>query len=473
MNDRGTTSQAPEGTAEVAGPGRDRPPGAMRRGVSMAGAVALACLVHALAPFDEAARKGLALLVFIGTLWLTEALPLAVTAMLVPLGALVLRIPGVTTTSALASFADPIVFLFLGGFALATALRTQKLDLKMAAWLLSLSGGHFGRAVVLLFLATALLSQGISNTATAAVMLPLALGMLGSLGSACDRRTQAFVLLGVAYSTSIAGIGTVVATPPNAIAARAAGIDYAGWLLIGLPLAAILLPLMFVTLWCVLRPTLHRRFVPEMVPQPWTPRRVVTLVVFGLTVLGWIFGATPLKAWGIEGPDTFVAMAAVVTLVALRLASWQDVVRHTDWGVLLLFGGGLALSRVLDVSGASLALGRATADALQGAHPTLVLLAVAAFMVALTEFASNTAAAALMVPIFAAVAAQIGLPPEALVVVVALAASFGFALPVATPPNAMVFGTGMVPQRSMLRAGIALNLVCILVLTAWGTLRWG
>ena len=163
-------------------------------------------------------------------------------------------------------------------------------------------------------------------------------------------------------------------------------------------------------------------------------------------------------------------MAGAVAVVALGLASWRDVAAHTDWGVLILFGGGLALGEVLGASGASKVLGAQVADALQGAAPWVILLAVASFMVLLSEFASNTAAAALLVPVFAAIAAQMGLPAEVLVVVVALAASCGFALPVATPPNALVFGTGHVTQRVMLRAGLALDAACIVVLTAWGWL---
>lgn len=192
--------------------------------------------------------------------------------------------------------------------------------------------------------------------------------------------------------------------------------------------------------------------------------------MFALTALGWTLGAAPLKAMGIQSPDTFFAMAGAVAVVALGLASWRDVAAHTDWGVLILFGGGLALGEVLGASGASKVLGAQVADALQGAAPWVILLAVASFMVLLSEFASNTAAAALLVPVFAAIAAQMGLPAEVLVVVVALAASCGFALPVATPPNALVFGTGHVTQRVMLRAGLALDAACIVVLTAWGWL---
>lgn len=440
----------------------------LSRAAWIAAALLLAGLAHGLLPLEPPVRKGLALLVGIGVLWLSEALPLAVTALLVPLGALALGIPGVTTTSALAPFADPIVFLFLGGFALATALRAQQLDRKMALALLALSRGHLGGAVALLFAATAVLSMGISNTATAAMMLPLALGMLGSLEPRDDQRTPAFVLLGVAYAASIGGMGTLVGSPPNAIAARAAGIDFAQWLGIGLPMVALLLPLMGLVLWLVLRPRLDRRIDMVADAIPWTPARVLTLGVFALAALGWVFGAAPLKALGIASPDTVVALAAAVAVVALGLASWEEISEHTEWGVLLLFGGGLALGQALDQSGASLALGRAVAQALDGAPPVLVLLAVATFMVLLSEFASNTAAAALMVPVFATVASAIGLPPATMTVVVALAASLGFALPVATPPNAMVYATGQIHQRQMLRAGMALNAVGILVLVGWG-----
>lgn len=431
-------------------------------------ALVLSLALYVWLPYEASVTKGLCLLVFIGVLWLTEAIPLPVTALLVPIGALALGFPGLTTVQVLAPFADPIVFLFLGGFALASALRAQQLDRKMAGFLLTLSGGHLGRAVWLLFGVTALLSMGISNTATAAMVLPLTLGILGPLDPQRERRTFAFVLLGVAYSASIGGMGTLVGSPPNAIAARAAGIDFALWLWIGLPLVLVLMPLMVFTLRLVLRPHLDRRIDITATDVPWTGPRVLTLGVFALTAMGWTFGAEPLKKLGIQSPDTVFALAAAVTVVALRLASWRQVAEHTDWGVLILFGGGLALGEVLATSGASLVLGQQVASVLQGAAPWAMLLAVAAFMVLLTEFASNTAAAALLVPVFAAVASQMGLPVETLVIVVALAASCGFALPVATPPNALVFGSGRVRQRDMLRAGLSLDLVCVVVLMLWG-----
>ena len=463
-----TAPPTPNPPAEPAAPGT-------RRALLLALAVAAGLLVYAALPLEPTVRKGLALLAFIGVLWLTEALPLPVTALLVPLAALGLGFPGLTTTAALAPFADPIVFLFMGGFALATALRVQRLDRKLAGALLRLARGHLGRAVGLLLAATALLSMGISNTATAALMLPLAMGMLAPLEGEASRRTHAFVLLGVAYAASLGGMGSLGGSPPNAIAARAAGIGFAQWLWIGLPAVLLLMPLMAATLWWVLRPQLNRQLDTAVEDVPWTRERVLTLVVFAATALGWTLGAAPLKALGIGSPDTVVALAALVALVALHLVRWRDLVTHTDWGVLLLFGGGLALGDVLDRSGAALVLGQLLAGALADVGLWGTLLAVAAFMVLLSEFASNTAAAALLVPVFAAVAASMGLPPAALVVLVALAASCGFALPVATPPNALVFGTGQVSARRMLRAGLALDVVCVLVLASacWLAIRAG
>lgn len=190
-------------------------------------------------------------------------------------------------------------------------------------------------------------------------------------------------------------------------------------------------------------------------------------MVFALTALGWTLGGPRLQAMGIQRPDTFFALAALVSVVWLGLASWTQLSEQTDWGVLILFGGGLALGDLLGASGASQVLGTQVAQGLEGSNPVWMLLAVCAFMVLLSEFASNTAAAALLIPVFAAIGSRMGLPQDVLVITVALAASCGFALPVATPPNALVFGTGRIPQWDMLRAGGALDLVCIAVVSLW------
>lgn len=429
------------------------------------GCLALAALVYRSAPPPDTLRAGLALFVLIGALWMTQALHLSVTALLVPLLAVLAGLMDLRT--ALASFAHPIIFLFLGGFALAAALQRRGLDRALAVAVLRLAAGRRDAAVVLLFALTALLSMWISNTATAAMMLPLALGLLSDKDGPGER---AFVLLGVAYSASIGGIGTLVGSPPNAIAAAQAGIGFAEWMRIGVPLVLLLLPLMAGVLFLMLRPQLG---VQAAIPAedarslPWTRAQRITLVVFGLTAAGWI-GAAPLgRALGITADvDSAVALAAIVALVASGAIGWPDIEQRTQWGVLLLFGGGLALSEVMATSGASRFMAGALTAALQDAPTLLLLLAVVAFVVFLTELVSNTASAALLVPIFLGVAASLGLPPPLFAVAIAVSASCAFMLPVATPPNAIVYATEQVPQATMMRCGLVLNGVCIVVITA-------
>ena len=430
--------------------------------------LALSALVYAIAPAPDALRIGLAIFVLIGGLWMTQALHLSVTALLVPLLAVLAGLMDPRT--ALSSFAHPIIFLFLGGFALAAALQRQGLDQVLARGVLGLAAGRRLVAAVLLFALTGLLSMWISNTATAAMMLPLALGLLREQDGPPER---AFVLLGVAYSASIGGIGTLVGSPPNAIAAAQAGIGFAEWLRIGVPLVMLLLPLMAGVLFLVLRPHFGVE-TPQSpghsTPQVFTRPQRITLVVFGVTAAGWI-GAAPLgRLLGIAADvDSVIAVAAIVALVASGAIGWPDIEQRTQWGVLLLFGGGLALSEVMAISGASRFMAGALTSALQGAPPVLILLGVVTFVVFLTELVSNTAAAALLVPIFVGVAVALDLPAPLLAAAIAVSASCAFMLPVGTPPNAIVYATEQVPQATMMRCGLVLNLVCIAVITAVAT----
>ena len=430
--------------------------------------LALSALVYAIAPAPDALRIGLAIFVLIGGLWMTQALHLSVTALLVPLLAVLAGLMDPRT--ALSSFAHPIIFLFLGGFALAAALQRQGLDQVLAQGVLGLAAGRRLVAAVLLFALTGLLSMWISNTATAAMMLPLALGLLRDEDGPPER---AFVLLGVAYSASIGGIGTLVGSPPNAIAAAQAGIGFAEWLRIGVPLVLLLLPLMAGVLFLVLRPHFGVE-TPQSpghsTPQVFTRPQRITLVVFGVTAAGWI-GAAPLgRLLGIAADvDSVIAVAAIVALVASGAIGWPDIEQRTQWGVLLLFGGGLALSEVMAISGASRFMAGALTSALQGAPPVLILLGVVTFVVFLTELVSNTAAAALLVPIFVGVAVALDLPAPLLASAIAVSASCAFMLPVGTPPNAIVYATEQVPQATMMRCGLVLNLVCIAVITAVAT----
>ncbi len=436
--------------------------------VILASTLVVCSALYYLMPFEAPARKGLVLLLFVGVLWLTEAFHVTVTALIVPLGAVLLGLPDATTSKALAPFADPIIFLFFGGFALASALNIQRLDRKIALWILSMSRGNLGAASLMLFAATAVLSMWISNTATAAMMLPLALGIVQWLDTRKDRGTLIFILLGIAYSASIGGLGTLLGSPPNAIAAKALGLDFNGWLRHGMPLMLILLPLMVAVLWMMLRPSLNRRIDVPHEDIPWTTQRLLTMGVFVAAALAWVFGAPVAKAWNISSPDTVVALMAGLLVMMLGLASWRQVARRTDWGVLFLFGGGLALSEIMRSSGASAVLGDLVAGALVGASPLAIIVGVTAFIVILTEFTSNTASAALLVPLFAVISERMGMPPGVLVMMIGLGASCGFMLPVATPPNAIVFGTGQVRQADMLRVGVVLDILCIAVVSSWG-----
>lgn len=457
----------------LATPTNAMPKGLLKGWILIVVAAIVAYSLYLYLPYDQNSNKGLALLAFIGILWLTEAIHITITALLVPVMAVLLAMPmasdgglvPITTQAALATFADPVIFLFFGGFALATALHIQKLDRKIAMWIISMSGGHLGISVLAIFVVTALLSMWISNTATAAMMLPLALGLLSHLDVSKDRKTFVFILLGIAYSASIGGLGTMVGSPPNAIAAKALGYDFADWMKIGLPMMFIILPAMLVSLYLVLRPKLNHKvqFVTEDIP--WTGTRIATMILFLCTAIAWIFSKKFTEIFGISQPDTWIAISAACMVVILGTASWKQIAENTDWGVLYLFGGGLTLSAILKDSGSSLVLGQTLANAFGDASPLMIIFVVATFIIFLTEFTSNTASAALLVPVFAAIADQMGMPKEILVIVIGIGASCAFMLPVATPPNAIVFGTGHIQQSEMMKVGFVLNIMCIFIIS--------
>ena len=423
--------------------------------------------IYYILPYETNANKGIAVLIFIAIMWFTEAVHITVTALMVPLLAVLLGFPDMDIKKAMSSFSDPIIYIFFGGFALATGLHMQKLDRKIAVWLISLSRGNMKVAIGMLFGVTAFLSMWISNTATAAMMLPLALGMMDHIDREKDRKTFVFVLLGIAYCASIGGLGTIVGSPPNAIAAKALDLDFVGWMKMGLPMMLLILPLMLVSLYVILRPDFSQRVEVKDEHIPWTLHRVIAMLIFVAAAFAWIFSAQIKDAFGISNPDTVIALAAAVAVVVLGVARWKEVAHNTDWGVLMLFGGGIALSNLLQSSGASEAIGQQLATTFVLAHPLVVIFAVATFIIFLTEVTSNTAAAALLVPIFASVATQMGLPKEVMVFVIGIGASCAFMLPVATPPNAIVFGTGLIQQKEMMRVGFLLNILCVVLVALW------
>uniref|UniRef100_UPI004047D04E SLC13 family permease n=1 Tax=Vibrio anguillarum TaxID=55601 RepID=UPI004047D04E len=422
-------------------------------------------------PVDTNVALGISMLAFIAVLWLTEALHVTVTAILVPIMAIVFGV--FNTQTALNNFANSIIFLFLGGFALAAAMHRQGLDKVIADKVLIMARGKMSVAVFMLFGVTAALSMWISNTATAAMMLPLVLGVLSKVDKDRGHSTYVFVLLGIAYSASIGGIATIVGSPPNAIAAAEVGLSFTDWMKFGAPTAAIMLPIAITILYFALKPDLNGEFELNYEPVTWDKGKVVTLGIFALTVFCWIF-SKPVNAMlgGFASFDTLVALGAIVLVNFARVVHWKDVEKTADWGVLLLFGGGICLSNVLKQTGTSVFLANELSALISHLGLFFIVFVIAIFVVFLTEFASNTASAALLIPVFASVAEAFGISPVILSVLIAIAASCAFMLPVATPPNAIVFASGHIKQSEMMRVGMMLNIACIGLLTMIAMLFW-
>ncbi len=413
-------------------------------------------------------QQGLAIFVAIAWLWITQALPISTTALLIPILAMISGI--LPATQAFSSFASPVIFLFMGGFALAAALQKYSLDTLFAVKMLSLSRGIPLFAVLLLFLTTALLSMWISNTATIALMLPIALGLLSAQqANSRHKKNQSnvyvFVLLGLAYSGNIGGMATLIGSPPNAIAASAAGLSFADWLKWGIPIFALLFPLMILVLFIIFRPKFSNKLELTLPVVDLSWHRNLVIVIFLLTACGWVFSTPLATLMGINsGFDAMLAVAAIVLLTGSKCLPFDDFIKKTNWGILILFGGGLTLSALLQTSGASVWLANVISSNLPADNTWFVLVIICVFVIFLTELVSNTASTALLVPLFMTVAIDLHLPPAGIAVVIALCASCAFMLPVATPPNAIVFSSGFVPQKQMMRAGLLLNLVIALVI---------
>ncbi|MDQ6572717.1 MAG: DASS family sodium-coupled anion symporter [Haemophilus parahaemolyticus] len=421
-------------------------------------------------PFTPMEDRGLALLIFIGILWLTEAFNITVTSLMVPILAIGLNV--LPTKAAFAPFSEPIIFMFFGGFVLAAVMNIQKLDLWIANHIIRLARGNLKLTVLYLFAATAGLSLFINNTAVAAMMLPLTLGILKKVDLKTNRALYVFVLLGVAFSASIGGIGTLTGSAPNAILASQLKITFSEWLFYGIPVAILLMIGMVFSLLVVLRPNFNVPFEISLEGIPLTSKRKITLAVFVIAAFFLVFGSwlepfirsvlelsQPIKNF-----DAVVAMTAVIILCITHTATWSEIQDRTEWGVLMLFGGGLVLGIVLKETGASKILADTIVNYIGVQHWLVMTLVLTAFIVFLTEFTSNTATAALMTPIFISVAEGLGLPPVSLAAIVACSASCAFMLPIATPPNAIVFSTGYIKQSEMVKVGFILNIISTAVI---------
>ena len=429
-------------------------------------------------PFDLKVNQGLAILIFIAILWLSEAIHVAITAILVPILAAILGL--MNTKDALKSFADPNIFLFFGGFALAATMHFQELDKIIARRVLNLANNKLSTSLIYIFITTAFLSMWMSNTATAAMMLPLALGILSQIDVEKNRNIYVFTLLGIAFSASIGGIGTLIGTPPNAIVASNLNIGFSQWLKYGIPMVLIFLPLSIFVLYIVFRPNLNQKIELHVENIPMNKARYVTLAIFVFIALSWIFSSSInpyISSWlnlskKIANFDSIIALMAAILVCVFKVIDWKHIQKNTDWGVLLLFGGGITLSVILKDSGASKVMADGIVWLISNTNLFVLALIVSFFIVFLTEFTSNTASAALLVPLFISIAESLNVSPLGLALIIGIGASCAFMLPVATPPNAIVFGTGYIKQSEMVRVGIILNIVCSVTIAAAAYLFW-
>lgn len=423
--------------------------------------------------------------------WATEAVPIAVTA-LIPL--VIFPLLGIATIQATASpYANKVIYLFLGGFVVAFAMQRWDLHRRIALTVLQYTAGN-GRALVGGFmLASALISMWVMNTSTTMMLLPIAVSIITvihksvtDLDDAGRQDFQYSLLLGVAYGATIGGIATLVGTAPNAMLAAFmqenynTAIDFSSWMLVGLPLSAAMLPLAWLALtrWVFTvdfstsgeARTALKRMKDDM-GKITVPEKRVAIVFISLALL-WVFRPLLTKLDALSAlDDSSIAMAGAIALFLIPsgdrrdplLLRWQYA-EQLPWGVLILFGGGLTLASAVSKTGLAAWLG----DSLQavGTLPLVFIVIITATMIIfLTELTSNVATTATFLPVVGAIAIEAGYDPIVMAVPVTLAASCAFMLPVATPPNAIVFGSGLLTIPKMVRAGIVLNIVGIVLVS--------
>lgn len=461
----------------------------------------LAVAVYLALPPDalsHAGRATAAVGVLMAVLWMTEALPIPATA-LIPL-ALFPLLDISPIRDAAAPYADPFIFLFLGGFVLALAMERWGLH-KRIALLTVLAFGSTPAGMTLGFMvATALLSMWVSNTATTVMMLPIAVSVIHLIEQrtpdAPRREHEALatgLLLAIAYAASIGGVGTIIGTPPNVFLAGFlrerydVNLGFAQWMLVGVPFAAVFL----IITWLLLTRVLHRSRLGAIEGGraviagelrslgPVSRAEVLVMIVFVFAAVSWI-AREPLASWGAFAEafpwitrinDAAIAIIAALLLFALPVEPRRGVfvmdwktAESLPWGVLLLFGGGLTLASAVRQTGLDSWIG-AQVGALGFLPGVLLVASTVAIVIFLTELTSNTATAATFLPILAGAAVGLELAPAALVVPAAIAASCAFMMPVATPPNAIVFGSGRLRIASMVRAGLILNLIGVALIT--------
>ena len=406
--------------------------------------------------------------------WIFEPIPIPATS-IIPLA--VFPLIGVLTKEDIArAYGDDLVLLMLGGFMISAALAHSGTHHRLAVGLIRIIGGHSSRRIVFGFLcACAFISIWISNTATTLMMLPLALAVIDQSE---DKKLAIPLLLSVAYGSSIGGLGSPIGTPPNLVFMReyesftGITVGFTQWMSWGVPVILLMVPL--TGLWL----TRHLHFKGELTMPPtgpWRSEERRMLLIFGLTVLTWITRNEPFGGWSLwfnlkGASDATVALTAVLAMFLIpngrggKLLDWDTAVK-VPWGILILFAAGIAIAQAFVETGLSKAVGEQL-TILSGLHPLIIIAFIAIAVTFLTETTSNTATVVLLMPILGPAAQAANIDPAMLMLPAAMSASYGFMMPVGTAPNAIVFGTGVVPINSMVREGLALNFIGAAVITA-------
>ncbi len=453
------------------------------------GALAFAGMLLAPPPdgLSPAGWRVAAVAVLMAVLWISEALPVAATA-LFPIALFPLL--GVSPVAkAAVPYANPLIFLFLGGFVVALTMERWNLHTRIALAVLARAGNRADRLAAAFMGVTAFLSMWVSNTATTLMMIPIVLSVVRMAGGrdGINERISPALLLAVAYAASIGGIATLVGTPPNAFLAAfmleryGLRIGFAEWMAIGLPLAAVMLVIAW---WLLTRVLFDLKGsviagADEAIAghagqgTPLDRGQKLAACLFVATAALWVLRPLIVKLTGLAAlDDTVIAVAAALAAFLIPvepgrgrfLMDWDHAVK-LPWGILLLFGGGLALAQAIGATGLAGWIGGKLA-VFGGLPAVLIVLAAVAIVIFLTELTSNTATTATFLPVLAALALTMGENPLLLAVPAAIAASCAFMLPVATPPNAIVFGSGRLTVPQMARAGFLLNLAGVAVITA-------
>jgi len=426
--------------------------------------VAVALVVFAAVYFADIGipdqpRHILAIVIFAAILWLTEALPLHVTGLFAAF--LLATTGGLTPNQVFPPFFDPIIALFLGVFILALGMQKHGLDRYLASALISRVGTKPRTVMLAMMVMAAFLAMWLSNTASTALMLAIAIPVLRDSGASPKSSFAKALVLGIAFAAPMGGLSSLVGTPPNMIAVKFLAdadksVSFLGWFSIGFPIALVLLPCIWIVLSIMFKQDIRRLRVVSRGRGMTSEQKKVLLIFIATVIL--------LATSGLHGiPNYVTALVPIILLYMFGLLDTDDFSK-IRWHTLILFGSGLSIGSAMGISGLDKILASSLGSAIIGQPAAVVLLAVSLVCVALTSFASNTATAAILVPIVIPMASVLGVDMTALAVLVAMSVSIDYITPVGTPPNAIACSSGYVRPKDLAKAGIVISIIAVALL---------